>query len=125
MYVWVSLRNININVISVLIIFIENNLFYLLCILLVIGDEKAFKPLKKFKQKLESELMERRIPVKRKHEECEENESIRKKSLKDIDLRKLLDFSLHIMSKLESDDKKQLKQIVQLVVNIDDAFVNI
>ncbi|CAB4415640.1 unnamed protein product [Rhizophagus irregularis] len=94
-------------------------------IVVYLGDDKAFKPLKEFKQKLESELMEWRIPVKRKHKECEENESIRKKSLKDIDLRKLLDFSLHIMSKLESDDKKQLKQIVQLVVNIDDAFVNI
>ncbi|RIA99373.1 hypothetical protein C1645_747538 [Glomus cerebriforme] len=94
-------------------------------IVVCLGDEKAIKPLKEFKQKLESELMERRIPVKRKHEECEEDESVRKKSLKDIDLRKLLDFSLHMMSKLESDDEKQLKRMVQLAVDIDDAFVNI
>ena len=70
--------------------------------------------------------MERRIPMmKRKREEHEEDESVRKKSLKDTDLGKLLNFSLYMMSKLESDDEKQLKRMVQLAVDVDDAFVNI
>ncbi|CAI2186423.1 9971_t:CDS:2 [Funneliformis geosporum] len=95
-------------------------------VVVCLGDKKAFEQLKEVKQKLESELMERRTRVmKRKRKEHEEDENVRKKSPKDIDLRNLLDFSLYMVSKLESDDEKELKRMVQLAVDIDNAFVNI
>ncbi|CAG8676662.1 12505_t:CDS:2, partial [Acaulospora morrowiae] len=46
-------------------------------------------------------------------------------NLKDVELGRLLDFALDMVSKLESLDEQQLRRIVRLAVDIDEAFVNI
>lgn len=44
---------------------------------------------------------------------------------KDEDHEDLVDFALDNINKLKSDNKEQIKKIVQLAVNKDDTFLNI
>ncbi len=92
---------------------------------MIIGEKETFEPLKKIKQKLEFDLMERCVSMMKRKREDENKFPAKKKNLKDVELGGLLDFALDMVSKLESSDEEQLRQMIRLAVDMDEAFVNI
>ena len=78
------------------------------------------------KRNLSSELAEQyALPMKRKHENNEDEFQERKRHMTDEELGELIDFALNIINKLESENKEHLNQIVRLAVDKNEAFINI
>ncbi|CAI2198847.1 4151_t:CDS:2, partial [Funneliformis geosporum] len=75
---------------------------------------------------IHSELVEQyALPMKKKHENNENEFQERKRHMTDEELRELTDFALNIVNKLESENKEHLNQIVRLAVDKNEAFINI
>ncbi|CAG8525566.1 5296_t:CDS:2 [Dentiscutata heterogama] len=78
-----------------------------------LGDENTFESLLMIKQNLSSELTEQYVlPMKRRHENNEDEIQKRKRHMTDKELRELIDFALNIVNKLEPENKEYLNQIV-------------
>ncbi|CAJ0769044.1 20560_t:CDS:2, partial [Entrophospora sp. SA101] len=91
-----------------------------------LGDKETFESLVEIKLKLDSELTEHIIStMKRKCEENGNEHHEKRRNTMDIELGELSDFALDIINKLDSSDKQELKQIVRLAVDKNEAFMNI
>jgi len=78
------------------------------------------------KRNLSSELTEQYVlPMKRRHENNEDEIQERKRHMTDEELGELTDFALNIVNKLEPENKEHLNQIVRLAVDKNEAFINI
>ncbi|CAG8676516.1 8325_t:CDS:2, partial [Racocetra fulgida] len=79
------------------------------------GDEDAFESLLVIKRNLSSELTEQYVlPMKRRHENNEDEIQERKRHMTNKELGELIDFTLNIVNKLEPENKEHLNQIVRL-----------
>ncbi|RIB15745.1 hypothetical protein C2G38_2092577 [Gigaspora rosea] len=65
------------------------------------------------------------LPIKRRHENNEDEIQERKRHMTNKELGELIDFALNIINKLEPENKEHLNQIVQLAVDKNEAFINI
>ncbi|CAG8689673.1 12621_t:CDS:2, partial [Ambispora leptoticha] len=89
-------------------------------------DEDAFESLLVIKRNLSSELTKQYVlPMKRRHENNEDEIQERKRHMTDEELGELIDFALNIVNKLEPENKEHLNQIVRLAIDKKEAFINI
>ncbi|CAG8821480.1 28358_t:CDS:2, partial [Dentiscutata erythropus] len=88
-----------------------------------LGDEDAFESLLVIKRDLSSEQYA--LPMKRRHENNEDEIQERKRHMTDEELGELIDFTLNIVNKLEPEDKEHLNQIVRLAIDKNETFINI